>query len=231
MTGVRIIIDNREPPAMRGLLAAHREVELEVRPLSVANFVIGPDAAAERKTADDFVRSIMDGRFADQAARLAETYAKVLWLVEGDPFATGIGISRNALAGALSRLAVLRGTSVLHTDGKDQTAALIVAMARHLQGDGSGEVAPRHAKPEDPDRAAEFIVGGLPGIGARRARLLLSHFGSVAAVFRATDAEIAALPGFGKRTAANIRAALERRYGGARPGSQADGAGIRPASP
>ncbi len=52
MTGVRIIIDNREPPAMRGLLAAHREVELEVRPLSVANFVIGPGAAAERKTAD-----------------------------------------------------------------------------------------------------------------------------------------------------------------------------------
>ncbi|HYE49337.1 MAG TPA: ERCC4 domain-containing protein [Azospirillaceae bacterium] len=225
MAGVRIIIDNREPTAMRGLLAAHREVELEVRPLSVANFVIGPDAAAERKTADDFVRSILDGRFADQAARLAETYGKVLWLVEGDPFATEVGISRNALAGALGRLAVLRGTSLVQTEDKDQTAALLVATARHLQTDGSGEVAPRVCKPEDPDRAAEFIVGGLPGVGARRARLLLSQFGSVGAVFRAEAADIAALPGFGKRTAAAIRAALDRRYGGgARRADGGDGA-------
>lgn len=223
MDAIRIIVDSREPPSVRGLLAAHREVDMRVALLPVANFVVGPDAAVERKTADDFVRSILDGRFASQSARLRDTYPRVLWVIEGDPFSSGVGISQNALAGALTHLAAMPGTSLLRTDAQDQTVALIVAMARQLQKGRHADVAPRLCKPDDPDRLAEFIVGGLPGIGRRRAQQLLQHFGSVAAVFRADPADIAALPGFGRRSAGSIKAALERRYH--QPSVPAAGAG------
>jgi len=212
MERLRIIADSREPKALRELLAAHPDVELTVQSLPVGDFIIGPDTAVERKTAEDFARSIADGRFADQAARLKDCYDRVLWIIEGNPFATRLAVSPQALTGALSFLAVVNGATLVRTENGDETASLIVAMARHLQRGSSGEVVPRHCKPEDPDRLSEFIVAGLPGVGLRRARALLAHFGSVDAVFRADTRSISALPGFGKKSAATVRAAIERPY-------------------
>ena len=91
---MRVIADSREPG---GLIAALRAaagagidgspVEIEIEALDVGDFLIGPGAAVERKTGADFVASILDGRFAEQAAKLRATYERVFWLVEGDgPF-------------------------------------------------------------------------------------------------------------------------------------------------
>ncbi len=51
-------------------------------------------------------------------------------------------------------------------------------------------------------------LDSVPGIGPKRKRLLLRHFGSLARLRRATAEEIARLPGFGPRSAAVVRAAL-----------------------
>ncbi|MGI5130499.1 excinuclease ABC subunit UvrC [Pseudonocardia sp. CA-107938] len=51
-------------------------------------------------------------------------------------------------------------------------------------------------------------LDGVPGLGPARKAALLKHFGSVRKLRNADAAEIAALPGFGKRTAEAVLAAL-----------------------
>jgi excinuclease ABC subunit C len=57
-------------------------------------------------------------------------------------------------------------------------------------------------------RIRESVLDGVPGIGAKRKRQLLDHFGSVYRLARAEEAEIAAVPGIGPATARVIREAL-----------------------
>jgi excinuclease ABC subunit C len=51
-------------------------------------------------------------------------------------------------------------------------------------------------------------LDGIPGLGPTRRKALLRHFGSVAGVAAASEAEIAAVPGVGERLAATVFAAL-----------------------
>ena len=51
-------------------------------------------------------------------------------------------------------------------------------------------------------------LDGIPGVGAKRKRELLSHFGSVASVKGASAEEIAKVPGISRRLAENVYAAL-----------------------
>jgi excinuclease ABC subunit C len=55
-------------------------------------------------------------------------------------------------------------------------------------------------------------VSGLPGIGRTKANALLQRFGSVRGVFTADMADIAAIRGFGRKTAEAIRATLDTPY-------------------
>ncbi len=58
-------------------------------------------------------------------------------------------------------------------------------------------------------RIAESILDDFPGIGGKRKQLLLQTFGSVKRLRAATAEEIAAVPGFGGKTAAELRKFLD----------------------
>jgi excinuclease ABC subunit C len=69
-------------------------------------------------------------------------------------------------------------------------------------------------------------LDGVPGLGQARRATLLRHFGSVRKLRAAAVSEIAALPGFGQRTAEAVYAALhadaagDDSGGGAQPRDQ-----------
>jgi excinuclease ABC subunit C len=69
-------------------------------------------------------------------------------------------------------------------------------------------------------------LDGVPGLGPSRKTALLRHFGSVRKLRAADVEEIAALPGFGRRTAAVVLAALHGPDGdvGGRAGGDTAGA-------
>jgi excinuclease ABC subunit C len=54
----------------------------------------------------------------------------------------------------------------------------------------------------------ESVLDDVPGLGEVRRKVLLRHFGSLKKLRAASVDDIAALPGFGTRTAAAIVAAL-----------------------
>lgn len=217
---MRIIADCREPPELISLLRANggadgTAFEIEAEALDVGDYLIGPGAAVERKAGTDFVASVLDGRFAEQAAKLKATYDKVVWIIEGNPYDPPDGVRAalepRMITGAMSHLAMVEGATVMRTQTLQETAELLLSMAKRLQ-DGRTDLALRPSKPADPRFMAEYIVAGLPRIGRSKAQALLTHFGSVRGVFAASAEDIAAIRGFGKKTAKAIRAAIDAPY-------------------
>ena len=57
--------------------------------------------------------------------------------------------------------------------------------------------------------AVYSVLDGIKGVGDKRKKVLLNHFGSIAGIQAATVAEIGALPGIPLQLAQEIKKALE----------------------
>jgi Fanconi anemia group M protein len=198
------------------LLAAYPDVSLSFAALPSADYLLSDDVAVERKTAKDFVASILDRRLFGQTTRMKLLFPRALLVVEGDLAQVPHSIDMEALRGALAFLAVREGISVLQVADAAETAALLRVMARHAQRMGQ-PVGLREPRPQIEELYASYLVEGLPGVGPRRARTLLAHFGTPAAVMCASAQELAQVPGIGNKSAERIWQAVNARY---RPGPQ-----------
>jgi len=70
-----IVVDDRE------LALAKYLSNPKVKRIEIGDFIISERVAVERKTAADFVSSIVDGRLFDQAAKMKEAYEKPLIII------------------------------------------------------------------------------------------------------------------------------------------------------
>lgn len=205
---VNIIADSRE--SRSGLIAELTRLgaRIRVEELEAGDYVVADGFGVERKEANDFVASILDRRLFAQVHLLKSSYAKAFIIVEGRLSDVRSAIEPAALAGALSYLAVLEDITVLNSDSAAQTAMQLVSMARHATEGLGYEIALRGAKPKDRSSQAQYLVEGLPGIGAAAAKKLLAHFGSPAKVLRAPPEELTVVKGICAKMAATGREVL-----------------------
>lgn len=205
----RLIVDSRESRSGLAQLLASRGADVVSEELECGDYILADGLAVERKTATDFVASILDRRVFSQLAIMKKTYARTFIVVEGNLFGTHSMIAEEALLGAMSYISVLESVPILTTADTAQTAALLLTMQRHaLEGLGY-EIALRGGKPKDRAAQALFAVEGLPGVGPAAARNLLNHFGTAQAVFAATPEQLRAVSGIGPKSIAAIREVLE----------------------
>ena len=182
--------------------------------LEVADYVLSDRVAVERKTATDFVGSVMDGRMFEQLERLAKSYENPLLLIEGSPETLfGNGLHPNSVRGALSSIAVDLGIPMLWTRNPKETAAQLYWIARREQVDEKRTVQLRSFSMEAPmHKHQEFLVSGLPHINTVMSRRLLDKFGSPEAVFSATEEQLKSVEGIGDVKAKKIRELLRAKY-------------------
>lgn len=192
------------------MLARIPGVTVEKADLLCGDYAIGGDILGiERKTAADFVNSILDNRLMEQVARLTTEYQQAIVLIEGCVYSTRSSITNEALDGALSWLALLSDIKVLHTPDTTRTAQRLHRLGLHLTHGLGYPVPLRASKPKNLDISARFLVEGLPSCGPATAMKLLAHFGSPAAVFAATDAEWRQVSGVGPKLIDKMRTVLE----------------------
>lgn len=204
----KLIVDSRESQSGLAALLSAKGADVVSEELEVGDYVLAEGLAVERKTAVDFIASILDRRIFSQVQALKSTYLKPFIVVEGDLFRTRSAISEEALLGAMSYISVIEGLPILTTSGIPQTASLLLTMQRHALAGLGYDIPLRGAKPKDRSAQSQFLVEGLVGIGPTAAKKLLAHFGSAHAVFMASATELKAVPGMGPKTVATIQDVL-----------------------
>ncbi len=212
MARVPLIIDSNEPEdiqeKLRGL-----GVAFEVKKIAPGDYVLGP-VGIERKALSDFFGSLVKKRLFEQVQRLRDAYPQPLLILEGDLAEISTFRHPQSLLGALLAIETAERVPVLPTADKDQTALLLSVLWKK-QDKGAAEYGLRH-KPKGLtlDQRQRFLVEGLPSVGETLARNLLTHFGSVRAVFDAPEEELKKVPKIGEVKAAEIVRLLAASYEG-----------------
>lgn len=202
---VHIIVDTREE---RSGIAAKLErlpgVTIERQELSSGDYILAEGCAVERKSADDLIISVIDGRIFEQIARMQLEYQEVIVLIEGDPYQTRSAIAPEAIDGALSWLSLLAGVSVIQSPNVNVTPRILARMAIHKTHGLGYEVSLRAAKPKEKATLARYMVESLPSVGPSTAKTLLAHFNTPHAIFTASVEDLVQVKGIGKKTAETI---------------------------
>lgn len=214
MNTVHITADHRE--AASGVIAELQRdarVELRVETLEVGDYIVGDGVVIERKSATDLANSVIDKRLFSQVDAIKDGGYRAIYLIEGDPFSTPVGISDEAMSGAISYVACFENIRMVSSPSVSHTPMIIRTIAHHVEHGLMGSLpALRPATPKTlRDRQAWFLIG-LPGLGEGRVAKLLDHFGSVSAVLAASVDELCAAPTIGRKTAEGIRAVLDTAW-------------------
>ncbi|MDK2913336.1 MAG: hypothetical protein PWQ79_251 [Thermococcaceae archaeon] len=210
--GIVVYVDSRE---LRSGVPKHlRELgaDVEVKTLDVADYVVSEDVGIERKSANDFIQSIIDGRLFDQVDRLKRAYERPIIIIEGELY--GIrNVHPNAIRGAIAAVTVDWGVPILFSSGREETAQFIYLIAKREQEEKKREVKLRSEKKAlTLAERQRLIVEGLPNVSATLAKRLLKHFGNVERVFTATEEELKEVEGIGDKKAREIRRVITAPY-------------------
>jgi len=208
-----IIVDSRElgSPTTREL--SKYDILITQETLSIGDFVISDRTAIERKTAEDFVASIIDGRLFEQVSNLKSAYEMPILIIEGESFQTSRNIAPEAVMGAVASVIIDFGVPIVWTRSSPETALLILSIARREQSKGDRRPRVRmERKPESLADEQEFIVAGLPLIDTVLARRLLKAFGTVEKVFLASEKELQDVEGIGRKISERIRKVVSTQY-------------------
>ncbi|ENN96478.1 Hef nuclease [Methanocaldococcus villosus KIN24-T80] len=203
---VKIIVDVREK-TMAKLL--HDRADVELTTLEVGDYVLSDRVVVERKTAEDFVNSIIDKRLFNQLKDLKKVEKPIL-IIEGENFSR---IHENALKGAILSIILDFGIPIIFTKDENDTADILIRIAEKEQIKEKRPVMIRHGKTAmSLKERQKFIVQSLPDVGGALAERLLKHFKTVEKVFTAKEEELLKVEGVGKERAKKIREVLTAEY-------------------
>ncbi|MDY6773829.1 MAG: ERCC4 domain-containing protein, partial [Candidatus Nanohaloarchaea archaeon] len=206
-----IVSDDRENKVMKEL--SRKDVEVRSQRLEVGDFLVSDRTAVERKEAEDFVSSIIDNRLFPQLQALVGEFERPVLLVEGEDLYGHRDVHPNAIRGALSSVALDFDVPILWSSGIEETAELLISLARREQEEQDRSVDLRGERsPKTERELQEYLVAGLPNVSKTLAERLLEQYGSVEEVFTASETELKGVEGIGEEKAGRIREILEREY-------------------
>jgi ERCC4-type nuclease len=210
---IEILCDHREPDGLLARLRAINNLVITEVSLESGDFVLPGRLVIERKTVHDFTTSVIEDakRLFWQSMKMAESEEIPILLIEGDLYTQQRRMTLPQITGTLSYLTVELGIRTLVTMSQAHTAYMIAKLVRHaafgLGYDLGLRGSPPKAKPSQPKRhhdPAAFVLEGIPGISNRLAGNLLRHFGSIAAIAAASEADLRQVNGIAKAKAKEI---------------------------
>jgi ERCC4-type nuclease len=190
-----IFIDSRETASGIPQLLVEREIlDVKVQQLEIGDYIIA-DLCIERKTGDDFEKSLMDGRLFRQLLLLKRAFRRRSLIIEGKFSGT---IPTRGVAGAIIRISAGLQIPILYSKDPVDTVAMLQRAALQLYGftTSSFHSPLRSARTDYPFHQV-YVLAGIPGIGVHRARRLIENFGSLRQVMNASRDQLAAVEGIG----------------------------------
>jgi len=204
-----ILFDYREKSSGLPDALVDAGFETNIVKLPYCDYVINSEIFIERKTGRDFAVSIIDGRLFKQAQRMKRHLSRPVYLVEGNPFKSGINVSREAIQGATVSLQAIWHIPMLYTTNIDQSCR-IIGMISQQSAKLPNLVELRHGyRPKKLKNRKLYLIQGLPHVGPLLAKRLLDHFQSVRKIMNASETDLLHVGGIGKKKAALIDNVLD----------------------
>ena len=199
--GPEITADDRETSSRVVEHLSNLGARLRIERLAQGDYLAGDRILVERKTARDFVDTLVERDLFGQVKELAAAAARPVLVIEGGDIYTARDVNPAAIRGALAAIAIDLGVAIFSTRDELETAQLILTLARREEGErGEHKVHP-YKSYRSLKEQQEYIIAAFPQVGLKNARLLLSHFGSVKAVLDADEEALRAVKGIGEKTA------------------------------
>jgi DNA excision repair protein ERCC-4 len=206
---MRITVDYREKAS--GLIDLLRctDAQIEIRKVSYGDYIINDTITIERKTARDFLISLIDGRLFSQLSNLKRHSFNPVLLIEENPFKTGLDFDEMAIRGALISTQAIWYVPVVYSRSKEQTKDIILMIGR--QEEACMDVVPLRGgcRPKRLKSKQLFILQSLPKVGLTVAKKLLAHFGSVSNAMNASVRDLIQVEGRGRISGEKIREVLD----------------------
>jgi DNA excision repair protein ERCC-4 len=211
LNNLRIVIDDREKKSGIPDLLKAVGVNIEIKTIPIGDYIVAPETVVERKSIQDLMSSIFDGRLFDQCSRLKEHFQHPIILIEGNVDEID-SITENPLIfyGALSTIAIDFKIPIIPTSSASHTAKLLVSMCSRKESH-KGPFLKKIRKSNDLQRQQLLTLCSLPGVGEKTAIRMLKKFGSPLQVFTAPYTELSKVEGLGESRAKKIKKMLESK--------------------
>ncbi|MDD1741787.1 MAG: helix-hairpin-helix domain-containing protein, partial [Methanotrichaceae archaeon] len=209
----KVFVDSRERE-MAKLLEA-KGLEVTLKSLEIGDYVVSDRLAIERKTARDFVESIIDPErnIFSQISNLAKTYERPVLILEGRDLFTS-QINPNSIRGAMASIAIDYGVPIIPTENQDDTIQLIAMLATREAKEGRNPKIHGHKTARTLKEQQEYLVSAIPSVGPAVARNLLKHFGTIENIVIASKEDLQEVELVGSKTAERIRELVGEKYKG-----------------
>lgn len=209
----RVIVDPREREM--GKLLESLGLEITLKSLEVGDYVLSDRLAVERKTAEDFVSSIIDPErnLFRQISDLSKTYDRPVLILEGRDLYTR-QMNPASIRGALASIAVDYGVPIIPTENQEETAAVISLLAARERKEGREPKVHGHKTARTLKEQQEYLISAIPSVGPAVAKNLLRHFGSIEKIMTASQEDLLQVELVGPKIAERIRELVGGEYKG-----------------
>ncbi|MEK6843030.1 MAG: ERCC4 domain-containing protein [Candidatus Micrarchaeota archaeon] len=208
--GLEIILDDRELRSNVARLLFSRGIRLLPKRLEVSDFIINEQIAIERKSANDFESSIMDGRLFEQCKNMAANFSNPLLCIIGREFTH---LHKKAIIGAKISIATDYKIPVFEFESDEEFADFIAILLVQKER-GKKDMRLRfEKKPVGKDDSLQMVLEGMQMIGPVHAKNILRKFKTLQKVFSASENALQKVDGVGETRARQIRKIATARYG------------------
>jgi ERCC4-related helicase/ERCC4-type nuclease len=210
-----IYVDSREQASSVTKNLFEKECKVIMKQLPVGDYILSNDVCVERKTTQDFLDSMLDGRLFKQLIDLRENYPKPLIILEGninDLFNLR-NLQKSSIIGALTSIVLNYQVPILTTKDAEETAQYLINIAKREQQGIDKEIKLRMGKKGlTLSDQQQFIIEGLPLVGPTLAQNMLGEFKTIKNIVNATEEDLQNVANLGKLKAKKIRKILDAQY-------------------
>ncbi|MDO8627560.1 MAG: DEAD/DEAH box helicase [Candidatus Diapherotrites archaeon] len=213
---ITIYVDTREQQSRIAKFLEEKEnTIIKVKQLETADYVLSDTVAVERKTVEDFLASIIDGRLFPQLIKMNENYDSPLIILEGnkEDLFFSRNIHKNAIIGALTSIPLNYKIGVLFTSNAEETAEFLYVIAKREQISKGSDIRLRVGrKGLTLEEQQRYMVEGLPMVGPQMAKALLKHFDSIRGIANATQEDLQKIENLGDKKARAIKNVFWKKF-------------------
>ena len=201
MTIIKITCDFREKPSGIPKLLADNKVNVSFSSLTSGDYIINDQFIVERKTAEDFIQSIMDNRLFEQCSKLKKESQRVLILIEGNPYKTEHKIDGRAVKGAILSILTAWQIPVIYSQSVDVSIELLLMLGTQSLKENIYLRTNKGFKPKKIKSQRLRFLQGIPSTGPAIAGRLMETFGNIKSIVNTNTEELRKIKGIGKNKA------------------------------